>query len=365
MVLVLSFGWLITAGFLAVTLHRRESAAPVLRPAVGPVNASVSAIVPARDEERSIEACVRSLVGQDHPHLEVIVVDDGSSDRTAAIASGAGARVVAAGPLSPGWAGKPHACATGAAAASGEWLVFVDADTMAEPGLVSAAVSRAVERRLDVLSPHPRQEVATFWERVVIPAGFFLLAVTRDVRRINDPQRRAAAVNGQCVVVRTSAYREIGGHGAVAGEVLEDVALGREAKRRGLRLELVDGSRFIRTRMYRSAGEIWRGLTKNAAQAAGGPALAAAAVPALLGLAAAPVAVPAAALAAGSPLAVAAALGGTTIFIGLSLRGPRFFGLPARWGAALPLGLVSAAAITAAGVVKTLFRAREWKGRRY
>jgi chlorobactene glucosyltransferase len=364
-VLSISLGWLILACFLAVTLHRREAAAPVLRPAPAVVEAPASVIVPARDEERSIGACVRSLVAQDHPLLEVIVVDDGSTDRTAAVAAAAGARVVEAGPLPPGWAGKPHACAAGAAAASGDWLVFVDADTVAEPGLVSAALARALEQGLDVLSPHPRQEVVTFWERVVIPAGFFLLAITRDVRRINDPRRRAAAVNGQCVVFRAAAYRGMGGHAAVAGEVLEDVALGREAKRRGLRLELVDGSRFIRTRMYRSAGEIWVGLTKNAALAAGGPALAAAAVPALLALAVAPIAVPAAAFAAGPPAAWVAALGGTAAFTRLSLRGPRFFGLAAAWGAALPLGLAAAAAITAAGVVKTLRRSREWKGRRY
>jgi len=293
------------------------------------------------------------------------VVDDGSADRTAAVADAAGARVVEAGPLPAGWAGKPHACAAGAAAASGEWLVFVDADTVADPGLVSAALARALDRRLDVLSPHPRQEVVTFWERVVIPAGFFLLAVTRDLRRINDPRRRAAAVNGQCVVFRAQAYRAIGGHGAVAGEVLEDVALARVAKQRGLRLEMVDGSRFVRTRMYRSGREIWHGLTKNAAAAAGGPVLAAAAVPALLALALAPIAVPAAAFAAGPGIARVAAIAGTAVFAAMALRGPRFFGLRAAWGAALPLGLAAAAAVTAGGVVKTLRGTREWKGRRY
>jgi chlorobactene glucosyltransferase len=364
-VFALSLGWLILSGYLAVTLRRREAAAPVLRPPAVPVDGSVSVVVPARDEERSIGDCVRSLTAQDHRPIEVIVVDDGSADRTAAVAAAAGARVVDAGPLPPGWAGKPHACAAGAAAASGDWLLFVDAATVVEPGLVSAALARARGRRLDVLSPHPRQEVVTFWERVVIPAGFFLLAVTRDVRRINDPQRRAAAVNGQCVLFRAAAYRELGGHGAVAGEVLEDVALGREAKRRGLRLEMVDGSRFIRTRMYRSAGEIWNGLTKNAALAAGGPALAAAAVPALLALSVAPAAVPAAAFAAGAPIAGALASAGTVVFAGLALRGPGYFGLPRVWGLALPLGLAAAAALTAGGIVKTLRGTREWKGRRY
>jgi hypothetical protein len=167
------------------------------------------------------------------------------------------------------------------------------------------------------------------------------------------------------VLVRAAAYREMGGHAAVAGEILEDVAFGREAKRRGLRLEMVDGSTFIRTRMYRSGGEIWRGLTKNAALAAGGPVPAALAVPDLLGLAVAPVVVPAVALAAGSVPSWAAALGGTALFAEVAARGPRFFGLPRIWGLALPLGLGAAAVITAAAVVKTLRRTREWKGRQY
>jgi hypothetical protein len=157
----------------------------------------------------------------------------------------------------------------------------------------------------------------------------------------------------------------MGGHAAVAGEILEDVAFGREAKRRGLHLEMVDGSAFISTRMYRSGTEIWRGLTKNAAAAAGGPALGALAVAGLLGLAVAPVAVPAAAIAAGSPFSWGAALAGTALFAEVAARGPRFFGLARSWGLALPLGLAAAAAITAASVVETLRHTREWKGRRY
>ncbi|HSG79589.1 MAG TPA: glycosyltransferase, partial [Acidimicrobiia bacterium] len=199
-------------------------------------------VIPARDEARSIGACVASLLAQDHPDVDVIVVDDGSTDGTAEIAARLGAKVVDAGPLPEGWTGKPHACWVGAEVATGEWLLFVDADTVAEPGLVSAAVARADVHGLDVVSPHPFQEVATFWERVIVPAGFFLLVATRDVRRINDPRSRAAAVNGQCVLVRRTAYEAMDGHRAVADQILEDVAFARVAKRRGLRLEIVDGS---------------------------------------------------------------------------------------------------------------------------
>jgi chlorobactene glucosyltransferase len=216
-----------------------------------------------------------------------------------------------------------------------------------------------------VLSPHPRQVVVTFWERVIVPAGFFLLMVTRDVRRINDPRSRAAAVNGQCVLVRRSAYDAMGGHRAVAAEILEDVALARVAKREGLRLRVVDGSAFVRTRMYRSFGEIWRGLTKNAALAAGGPTLALPGAVALLGLAVAPVAVPLAAWLWGPAWSVGPALGGSAVWAALAAEGPPHFGLRRGWAVTSPLGLAAVGAITAASAVKTWRGTREWKGRRY
>ena len=136
----LAIGWSLFAAAAWLLIRYRQRGVVTLEPASDAAATTVSVIIPARDEERSIGRCVSSLLGQDHAPLEVIVVDDGSTDRTAAIAGEAGATVVTAPPLPDGWTGKPHACAIGADAASGDWLLFVDADTVAEPGLISASV---------------------------------------------------------------------------------------------------------------------------------------------------------------------------------------------------------------------------------
>ncbi|MDX1690213.1 MAG: glycosyltransferase, partial [Acidimicrobiia bacterium] len=296
---------------------------------------------------------------------EILVVDDGSTDATAEIAAARGARVVTAPPLPAGWAGTPHACAVGADAATGDWLLFADADTVAAPDLVRRAVATASRDDIDVLSPNPAQVVEGFWERVIVPAGFFLLAVTRDVRRLNDPDHPDAVANGQCVLVRTAAYRAFGGHAAVRSEILEDVALARTAASHGWRVVIADGSDHVRTRMYRSASEVWHGLTKNAALVAGGPVPAVPAGLVLLVLGAAPLAVPVLAVGAGGPWSVAAAVTGTALFAGTALKGPRYFGLRRPWGLTLPIGLVASGVITLASAWKTLRGTRAWKGRRY
>jgi len=227
----------------------------------------VSAIIPARNEEESIARAVESVAAQ--PEIdEVIVVDDGSTDGTARILSGLGSRlpklkVMQAGELPAGWVGKNHAVSVGAAAATGDWLLFTDADTFHLPGAMRRALADAVEHDAVLVSYSPEQEMETWWERALIPFIFCALADRYSYERVNDPELPDAAANGQFLMVRRDVYDEIGGHGAVADDMLEDVALAQAVKGAGRRIYFSAPAGVIRTRMYRSFRAMWEGWTKN------------------------------------------------------------------------------------------------------
>jgi glycosyltransferase involved in cell wall biosynthesis len=227
----------------------------------------VSAIIPARNEEKSIARTVESVAAQ--PEIgEVIVVDDGSTDRTAAILNELASQIpklklLQAGELPAGWVGKNHAVAVGAAAAQGEWLLLTDADTYHFPGAMAKALKDAAEHRAVMVSYSPEQEMETWWEQALIPFIFCQLAGRYSYEYVNDPELPDAAANGQFLMVRRDVYDEIGGHALVADEMLEDVALARELKGRGRRLYFAARIGVVRTRMYRSFRAMWEGWTKN------------------------------------------------------------------------------------------------------
>jgi hypothetical protein len=227
----------------------------------------ISAIIPARNEEAVIARAVESLAAQ--PEVEeVIVVDDQSSDGTAAALHDLAARmpklkVLAAGELPRGWVGKNHAAAVGAAAASGDWLLFTDADTFHLPGSARKALGDAADQNAVLVSYSPEQEMATFWERALIPFVYCRLAARFSFARINDPRLPDAAANGQFLMIRRDAYDAVGSHAAIAPEILEDVALARRVKQRGFGIYFAAPSGVVRTRMHRSLGAMWQGWTKN------------------------------------------------------------------------------------------------------
>lgn len=226
----------------------------------------VSIVVPARNEEANLGDCLRSLAGQAGVVFEIIVVDDGSTDRTGEIAeSFAGVRVMAAPPLPRGWTGKNNAVVAGAAAARGEWLLFTDADTVHLPGSLARALAEAKRERADLLSYSPEQVVGTFAERAVMPVVFAELAVEYPPAKVQDPGSGIVAANGQYVLARRVAYESIGGHAALAGEILEDVALAKAFRRAGLRVYFRYGGDAVRARMYRSWAQLRDGWTKNLA----------------------------------------------------------------------------------------------------
>lgn len=199
---------------------------------------------------------------------EVIVVDDQSTDRTPEILSALAARipklkVLHAGDLPPGWAGKNHAVWLGAQAARGDWLLFTDADTFHLPQSASRALSDAHRHSAALVSYSPEQDLGSFWERAVIPVVYWRLSQRFSFDRVNDPRAPDAAANGQYLLIRRDAYQALGGHQAIAAEILEDVALARLAKQSGYRLYFASGAGIVRTRMYQSLTAMWQGWTKN------------------------------------------------------------------------------------------------------
>src|SRR5580704_2095041 len=185
----------------------------------------VSAIIPARNEEASIARAVESVAAQAEI-AEIIVVDDQSTDRTGAILAELAKRIpklkiLHTRALPPGWVGKNYAVALGADAAQGEWLLFTDADTYHYPGSTRRALMDAVDHNAVLVSYSPEQELGTWWERALIPFVYCRLAGKFSFARVNDPRRPDAAANGQFLFVLRDAYDAVGGHAAVAREILE------------------------------------------------------------------------------------------------------------------------------------------------
>jgi glycosyltransferase involved in cell wall biosynthesis len=224
----------------------------------------VSVIIPARNEEACLGACLSSLASQTDITFEVIVVNDGSTDRTREIAeSFDGVQVIAAPELAPGWIGKNNALVAGAAKARGQWLLFTDADTTHLPGSLAKSIAEASRRRAELLSYSPEQEVHGFWEKAVMPAIFAELAATYRPWLVSDPRSPAAAANGQYLMISREAYDAVGGHALVAKDLLEDVALARAFKSSGRKIFFRYGGDAVRTRMYRSLPQLIEGWTKN------------------------------------------------------------------------------------------------------
>jgi glycosyltransferase involved in cell wall biosynthesis len=240
------------------------------------MNAStrVAAIVPARNEEVSIAACITSLAAQ--PEIvEIIAVNDQSSDRTAEILHGLAKnishlRVIDAPAPPAGWVGKNHAVALGAHQASSPWLLFTDADAVLLEGAIAKAIALATEKDAALISFSPEQELQTWYERVLIPFVYLRLAQRFSFHEVNDTASKAAAANGQFLLMQRETYDAVGGHAAIHGAVLEDVALARRVKSAGFRIWFASGFGIVRVRMYRSFSAMWEGWKKNLFQLMGG-----------------------------------------------------------------------------------------------
>jgi chlorobactene glucosyltransferase len=230
----------------------------------------ISILVPARNEARSIAQCVESLAHQDYPRCEIVVLDDQSEDQTAEIVAQIAGRypniqLLRGQPLPSNWHGKAYACAQLARAAHGEWLLFVDADTVLAPQCISTTLRQAQEQQADLLTMMPTVLTGSFGEALLLPiipltfVAFLPLGLVT-----NHPSPVFAGALGTFLLFRRSTYLRMGGHSAVRTDIVEDIGLSRVVKQHGGRVVWIDGTALMRVRLYHGFQEAWRGVAKSA-----------------------------------------------------------------------------------------------------
>jgi hypothetical protein len=262
---------------LPALLFRRNLGLYAPPPAPGGARPAISVLIPARDEEGSIRGAVAAALASTGVEIEVIVLDDHSADRTAAIVREIAARdprvrLEPAPPLPAGWNGKVHACSVLAGLARHPLLLFVDADVRLAPDGAARAAAFLAASGADLASGVPRQETVTFLERLLIPLIHFVLLGFLPVARMRRSLHPAYGAGcGQLFLARREAYEKAGGHAAIHGSIHDGVDLPRAFRRAGLATDLCDATEVASCRMYRSAGEVWRGLGKNATQGLAAP----------------------------------------------------------------------------------------------
>jgi len=271
--------WLLAMPWIAalvLVLRRYATRGPLLQGyAPRPEGPMLSVVIPARNEAVNIEACARSVLAAEYRPLEVIVVDDCSTDGTPEIvqrlvaepATGGRLRLVRGAAVPTGWFGKPWALVQGYRATRGDLLVFADADTRHAPDLIARAVTALRIEHADLISVIPRQEMGGFWERLIQPHVFFALhSRVGDLRRVNRTRTPWNAIaNGQFILTTRIAYQAVGTHAAVRDAVAEDLWLAQQYVRGGRDIFLLHATDLMSTRMYRSLREIMEGWTKNLA----------------------------------------------------------------------------------------------------
>jgi chlorobactene glucosyltransferase len=241
-----------------------------VEPATGSLPACpfVSVCVPARDEQRDIEACLTSLLNQNYPHFEVIVVDDNSTDNTPGIIESLRERhanlvAIQGAALPSDWYGKPFALHQAAQKARGELLLFTDADPVFQRYALTTAVHLMQKHQLDMLTLLPGAEFGSFWERAVQPVIFAFIAALTRFGKVNDPESPAAMGVGAFIMLRREVYDRVGGHETLKQAILEDIGMARLVKHAGAKIMIADAQKIYSIRMYHSFREIWVGWRKN------------------------------------------------------------------------------------------------------
>lgn len=258
-----------------ITLHTLYNLLFCLKPSKNRVHPDkkhglVSIMIPARNEEKVIERCLRSLLNQDYPEIEVIVYNDQSTDRTGHIADAIAkedkrVKVLHGTHLPEGWIGKTHGCHQMSQKARGNWLLFGDSDINLEPDAISRALATTDEHGLEFLSFFPRFDNYTLSERIFLPIFYFYLFAFLPLRQVmTHPNPNIVAVNGSFILIKESLYCKIGGHEAVKDKILEDVLMGRHIKKLGHKVGYGDGSDLYSVHMYDNFAGIWEGFSKNA-----------------------------------------------------------------------------------------------------
>jgi len=228
----------------------------------------VTILVPAKDEESQIGACLDSILKQDYPFFSVVVINDRSTDRTGAVVEEYArkdrrVKAVHVERLPSGWLGKSHALHVGADHADGQWLLFVDSDVKLEPDALRATLALCEMRKYDAASLLTRLECVTWWEKLILPLAAGLWSILHTVSLTNSDSRpQQAAANGQFFLIRREVYAKVGGHQCVRAEITEDVELMRRIKLEGFRTRLFMGREFASTRMYSQPRAMFHGWAR-------------------------------------------------------------------------------------------------------
>jgi chlorobactene glucosyltransferase len=226
-------------------------------------------LIPARNEAAVIASTVHSLLTQTTPHFELLVLDDHSTDHTAAIAQQAAGvdprlKIIQGQPLPAGWLGKNWACHQLSQQAQGELLLFLDADVKLHPAALTALLSHQASTQADLLTIWPTQMTLSWGEKLVVPLMKFAILSYLPLPAVHhSPFSAFAAANGQCLLFTRSAYQTVGGHTAVRQEIVEDVQLAKKIKQAGLKLRMADGAGLVACRMYESWAAVRQGFGKN------------------------------------------------------------------------------------------------------
>src|ERR1039458_6662891 len=231
----------------------------------------VSVCIPARNEEKRIRPCLESLLKQDYPQYEVLVLDDQSTDGTLGLlrrfsAKDGRLKVLRGKALPAGWVGKPWACHQLSLKARGEWFFYTDADTWHTPDMLKRSIQAAEREKADLLSCFTRQQTGTWLEYLVIPVMVFCLTAFLPVRRVLKRGTffsKFAGAGGQFLLFKKEAYNGIGGHESVKNEIVEDLKIGNLLVQMGFKLVFLNGVDLAFCRMYQSAREVWEGFSKN------------------------------------------------------------------------------------------------------
>jgi glycosyltransferase involved in cell wall biosynthesis len=252
---------LLACGIVVVlfTAKREYLRLPQLRSEPGGDTRDVTVIIPARNEAKTIAAAVKSFASR----VPVIVVDDGSGDKTGEIAKGAGAEVIAAPPLRKGVAGKANACAAGAKAAATTWLLFVDADTRFADAFLPSLMAEVRKNSLDMVSVYLKEECASVWEAIVLPYAIALSFTGVNARAVNAKKTYDALASGTCMLFRREVYDFMGGHGAVQTSFIEDAMLAYIAKRHRINQRVFRAEHLGTVRRADGLKGVWRWLQRS------------------------------------------------------------------------------------------------------
>ncbi len=259
--------WLLVAQLALILWNRRVLRRPRRHTWNGDAPL-ISVLVPARDEQDTIGTCIASLLSQDYPNLEIVVLDDGSTDGTRDVIGGFDdprLRVMSGSPLPADWTGKNWACAQLAEVAQGDVLCFVDADTVLAPETISAALGEMETAGAGLISLLPRTAPGSFAGKVMLPMVTHAAFALFPAAAINsDRAREIAAAFGPFILVTRTAYEAAGGHAAYPDHLVDDMRLARSVKLAGRSIVLLNGTDLVETRWYRGVSEIWNGFAKNA-----------------------------------------------------------------------------------------------------